>query len=273
MYIFLCTGQFPQSPAHGYAHQQAAAHYHQQAQAAAAAHAAQAAAAQQVDAGGLDAVAAAAAQDAGGAGAADGTGGGNAAGAAKEGGGPIISQLFVCPQCGKGLKVSNSMKQNEYMYCTQRVCLVPCSLANVPSFASSSSCMQQSQAGLTSHLQHCNPEKIRAELARNPQEKALKISTKRREKWDIKFKELEDYKAEHRNCKVPANDPDHLSLGRWVSSIRREYKKRQEGKKNQLTDERVLKLVSIGFDFSIHGTNWDQKYQELLEYKVCTVCF
>mmetsp|Transcript_34547 Transcript_34547/g.75625 ORF Transcript_34547/g.75625 Transcript_34547/m.75625 type:complete len:576 (-) Transcript_34547:147-1874(-) len=209
-------------------HQQAAALYHQQAQAhaAAAAAARQAVVATQGDGGALQGVAAAVAQDApsdiGDDAEADD---GDVANAKT---GPVISQLYVCSQCGKGLK---------------------------------------SQAGLTSHLQHCDPEKVRAELNRNPQEKALKINTKRREKWEANFAALEAYKEEHRHCKVPANDPTHLQLGRWVSSIRREYKKRQEGKKNQLTDERVLKLVSIGFDFSVHGTNWDLKYQELLEYK------
>lgn len=137
------------------------------------------------------------------------------------------SRLFVCPQCHKGLK---------------------------------------SQAGLTSHLQHCKPEKIHAELMRNPQEKALRISTKRREKWELRYAELVEYKRKHRHCKVPANDPENLQLGRWVSATRREYKKRQNGQKNQLTDERVLKLHSLGFEFDIHTTAWEQKYEELCEY-------
>ena len=177
--------------------------------------------------GGLNAVAAAAAQDSAGA---PGVIVAPSVVAARAG--PIASQLFVCPQCSKGLK---------------------------------------SQAGLTSHLQHCKPERIVAENARNPQEKALKISTKRREKWEEKFQELVKYKEEHRHCKVPSNDKDYIQLGRWVSAIRREYKKRSEGKKNQLTDERVLKLVGIGFDFAVHSNNLNQKYQELLGKISCLV--
>ena len=139
----------------------------------------------------------------------------------------FVSQLFVCPQCHKGLK---------------------------------------SQAGLTSHLQHCKPEKVHAEMMRNPQEKALRISTKRREKWELRYAELVEYKRKHRHCKVPANDPENLQLGRWVSATRREYKKRQNGQKNQLTDERVLKLHSLGFEFDVHTTGWEQKYEELCDY-------
>ena len=140
----------------------------------------------------------------------------------------FVSQLFVCPKCHKGLK---------------------------------------SQAGLTSHLQHCKPEKVHAELMRNPQEKALRISTKRREKWELRYAELVEYKRKHRHCKVPANDPENLQLGRWVSATRREYKKRQNGQKNQLTDERVLKLHSLGFEFDVHTTGWEQKYEELCDYR------
>mmetsp|Transcript_31560 Transcript_31560/g.92526 ORF Transcript_31560/g.92526 Transcript_31560/m.92526 type:complete len:625 (+) Transcript_31560:289-2163(+) len=147
-----------------------------------------------------------------------------------DGGNPqgFVAQLYVCPQCHKGLK---------------------------------------SQAGLTSHLQHCKPEKIHAEMMRNPQEKLLRISTKRREKWELRYAELVEYKRKHRHCKVPANDPENLQLGRWVSATRREYKKRQSGQKNQLTDERVLKLHGIGFEFDVHTTNWEQKYEELCDFQ------
>lgn len=102
---------------------------------------------------------------------------------------------------------------------------------------------------------------------RNPQEKALRISTKRREKWELRYAELVEYKRKHRHCKVPANDPENLQLGRWVSATRREYKKRQNGQKNQLTDERVLKLHSLGFEFDVHTTSWEQKYEELCDYR------
>jgi len=158
------------------------------------------------------------------------TGAAAAAAAAPDGSNPqgYVAQLYVCPQCHKGLK---------------------------------------SQAGLSSHLQHCKPEKIHAEMMRNPQEKALRISTKRREKWELRYAELVEYKRRHRHCKVPANDPENLQLGRWVSATRREYKKRQSGQKNVLTDERVLRLHGIGFEFDVHTTNWEQKYEELCEFK------
>lgn len=150
-----------------------------------------------------------------------------AAAEAAPNGSTFVSQLYVCPQCHKGLK---------------------------------------SQAGLTSHLQHCKPDKVHAEMMRNPQEKALRISTKRREKWELRFAELVEYKRKHRHCKVPANDPENIQLGRWVSATRREYKKRQAGQKCQLTDERVLKLHSLGFEFDVHTTNWEQKYEELCDF-------
>lgn len=117
-------------------------------------------------------------------------------------------------------------------------------------------------------LQHCDPEKIRAEASRNPQERALKISTKRREQWESRFDELRRFHAQHRHCRVASNSKESAALGRWVSAIRREYKKRERGDKNQLTDERILKLVELGFDFHVHDTNWDQKYRELMDFKV-----
>ena len=137
---------------------------------------------------------------------------------------------WICPRCGKALKA---------------------------------------RCGLTSHLNHCDPAKAAAEAARDPQEKALKINVKRREGWEQKYSDLCEFKRLNRHCRVPSNAkcPEFPGLGSWVSAQRREYKKRRMGQKSQLTDDRVLKLVQVGFEWGIHETNWDVRYRDLLEFK------
>ena len=59
--------------------------------------------------------------------------------------------------------------------------------------------------------------------------------------WETRFKELVQYKARHGDCSVPQS---HGQLGRWVDTQRRQYKK------DKLSQNRVDRLDSIGFDWT-----------------------
>merc|ERR1712150_227607 len=62
------------------------------------------------------------------------------------------------------------------------------------------------------------------------------------------FGELESYKVKHGHCNVP---PIAGKLGRWVAYQRVQYRLLQEGKQSSMTDERIQKLESIGFQWSL----------------------
>lgn len=68
--------------------------------------------------------------------------------------------------------------------------------------------------------------------------------------WKERYEELQTFKEIYGHVIVPQN---HSSLGWWVNTQRKEYKKLKLGKKSLLTAERVLKLVDVEFCFDASG--------------------
>ena len=67
-------------------------------------------------------------------------------------------------------------------------------------------------------------------------------------KFTYSQKQLEEYKTEHGDCNVPTKYKHNTALGRWVSTVRAEFKKFQRGdKKAAIDSERICRLESIGF--------------------------
>lgn len=65
--------------------------------------------------------------------------------------------------------------------------------------------------------------------------------------WEERFEELVKYKEENGTCQVHKNVP---ILGQWVKQQRKEYRYYVQGSKpSRMTQERISKLSSIGFDF------------------------
>lgn len=87
--------------------------------------------------------------------------------------------------------------------------------------------------------------------------------------WYMRLGELHDYKAQFGNCSVPQKYPPNPSLGTWVNKQRMEYKMFCEGGKHSLSETKRQKLESIGFDWGKRkgDASWEQKFQELQEYK------
>ena len=65
--------------------------------------------------------------------------------------------------------------------------------------------------------------------------------------WDARFQELKKYKETHGDCNVPNK---HKSLGTWVHTQRQYYRLLKEGKYSHMSDDRIQKLESIGFQWS-----------------------
>ncbi len=87
------------------------------------------------------------------------------------------------------------------------------------------------------------------------------------ENWTEKFEELMEFRASHGHCNVPNFFPENITLAQWVKRQRYQYKLKLENKRSTMSDERAQALEDLGFVWDSHGAIWDERYQELLDYK------
>lgn len=88
--------------------------------------------------------------------------------------------------------------------------------------------------------------------------------------WEEQFFALKAYQRETGHCKVPARFKSNPKLGRWVMTQRRQFTLLMQGYPSALTAERIQRLESIGFTWSIRPEpvkTWNRKFQELKVYK------
>ena len=80
--------------------------------------------------------------------------------------------------------------------------------------------------------------------------------------WDQWFSKLEEYHAAHGHCNVPYRGwKEAPNLGMWVGTLRQDYRKKKLSKK------RIERLKHIGFQYDMPKRDWEQKFQELKQYK------
>jgi len=85
--------------------------------------------------------------------------------------------------------------------------------------------------------------------------------------WEIRLKELREFHKTYGHCRVLSRYLHNPSLGHWVSTMRMEFRKRENGKKSSLTAERLAALNSLGFDWVlVKQTAWEIRLQELREF-------
>merc|ERR1712008_607397 len=85
--------------------------------------------------------------------------------------------------------------------------------------------------------------------------------------WEIRLEELQEFHQTNGHCRVPFKYPQNESLGKWVSTMQTEFKKRKEGQQSRLTDERIAALNNLGFDGSlVKDTAWEVRLEELQEF-------
>lgn len=89
--------------------------------------------------------------------------------------------------------------------------------------------------------------------------------------WNLRFRELQEYKRIHGNCKVARDTSgklcsknDHIrKLGVWVGLQRRLYRKNPK----QIRKDRILLLNHLGFDWEPVETLWNEKFFQLKNWK------
>mmetsp|Transcript_8341 Transcript_8341/g.13050 ORF Transcript_8341/g.13050 Transcript_8341/m.13050 type:complete len:354 (+) Transcript_8341:60-1121(+) len=87
------------------------------------------------------------------------------------------------------------------------------------------------------------------------------------EKWQERYQELLDFREEHGHCLVPHTYPLNPELGRWVKRQRYHYSLLMKGKQTSMTVARVKLLEEIGFVWDSHEVVWQDKFNDLLEFK------
>ena len=86
--------------------------------------------------------------------------------------------------------------------------------------------------------------------------------------WKVRFEDLCEFKTKFGHCselKVSSANP---KLGQWVAKQRSNYKWYQEGKPCHMTAERIRELESIGFKWELQKISWNERLEQLREYKV-----
>lgn len=95
----------------------------------------------------------------------------------------------------------------------------------------------------------------------------LKYRQYQAENWSERYEALIDFRKNHGHCLVPNSYPEDVALAQWVKRQRYQYKLKQEGKRSTLSDERVEALENIGFVWDSHRAVWDERFNELIDYK------
>jgi len=92
--------------------------------------------------------------------------------------------------------------------------------------------------------------------------------------WEERMEQLQKYKEEHGNTRVPKSHPE---LGVFVNRQRYEYSKWIGGRPSSMNDKRHKDLQDLGFVFVAgkkmdqasfqNKKTWDERYAELLQYR------
>jgi hypothetical protein len=96
----------------------------------------------------------------------------------------------------------------------------------------------------------------------------LKFRAYQAENWTEKFEELIEFRNHFGHCLVPNAFPDNPALAQWVKRQRYQYKLKTEAKRSTMSDERITALEEIGFVWDSHSAIWDERLQDLIDYKL-----
>jgi len=87
------------------------------------------------------------------------------------------------------------------------------------------------------------------------------------EKWKERFADLLSFRMEHDHCLVPHTYPSNPILARWVKRQRYQYKLFQMKEQSSMTAERIQLLANVGFVWHSHEVVWQERLNELLEFR------
>lgn len=81
------------------------------------------------------------------------------------------------------------------------------------------------------------------------------------DQWERRFQELQAYHAAHGSSHISTLSRDNASLARWVSDQRSKYHIKE------LSTDRIARLNSLDFAWSLPDERWQAKYEQALHYQ------
>ncbi|KAK1748149.1 helicase-associated domain-containing protein [Skeletonema marinoi] len=90
------------------------------------------------------------------------------------------------------------------------------------------------------------------------------------EQWNTRYEDLQEYKRVNGHCNVPQNYQANEALAKWVKKQRAEYKKFVADNTSYMTQDKITRLDSLGFQWNgreaIEDEKWNVRYEDLQEY-------
>ena len=87
------------------------------------------------------------------------------------------------------------------------------------------------------------------------------------EKWNEMLLKLLAYKAKHHSCMVPQQYEKDTKLGRWVHYQRVEYWQFLQEGCGKISQCRIDKLESIGFEWDPQRCKWNTMFRRLVDFR------
>jgi hypothetical protein len=85
--------------------------------------------------------------------------------------------------------------------------------------------------------------------------------------WDKRFHELVEFQRRFGHCLVPHKWSENLVLATWVKRQRYQWRLHEQRKRSTLIQERRDALSELGFVWDSHNATWEERFNELVEYK------
>jgi len=85
--------------------------------------------------------------------------------------------------------------------------------------------------------------------------------------WNDRLRDLIEFGRQFGHLYVPNVFPANPRLSAWVKRQRYQYKLKQAGKHNTLTDQREHVLNQIGFVWDSHAALWEERFHDLKAFQ------
>jgi len=79
--------------------------------------------------------------------------------------------------------------------------------------------------------------------------------------WITMFNKLQAYKKQYGTCNIQHRNPDDISLSRWVATQRMNFKK------NNLSQDKINQLNSLGVEWNPIESQWIASFNKVVTYK------
>eukprot|EP00588_Corethron_pennatum_P011456 CAMPEP_0194270878 /NCGR_PEP_ID=MMETSP0169-20130528/4786_1 /TAXON_ID=218684 /ORGANISM="Corethron pennatum, Strain L29A3" /LENGTH=370 /DNA_ID=CAMNT_0039013081 /DNA_START=485 /DNA_END=1597 /DNA_ORIENTATION=+ len=74
-------------------------------------------------------------------------------------------------------------------------------------------------------------------------------------RWQLKYRDLLNFRSLHGTCSVPSVYPEDPQLASWVYRQRTQYRYKKEGRKSNMSEERIKLLNSVNFEWCYSEMN------------------